>query len=134
MVAFWMVISLVTITRGPIAPDPSGTWVLNQAKSDFGTASVPRQLVVRIEETGNLVSIMTLTVDTGGARVSFREYVLAGKPPQHPNLLQPINADPLRSEEWQVTPQGELVIRRVLTTKARMIPQRLVFERSARVE
>jgi hypothetical protein len=136
MIASLIAISLLIVVPGPVAssPCPFGTWVLNKAESDFGTAEVPRQFVVRLEETENLLSIVTLVVDVGGERVSFREYRIPSKPNGTENLLLPINSDPQRNEYWQVTAQGELVVRRVVTRRSHLIPQRLVFDRSTVVE
>ena len=134
MIASLVVLSLLTVTRGAVPSDPFGTWVLNRVKSDFGTADIPRQMVVRLEQTDQVLSVMTLIIDGAGTRISFRKYDLPSLPRPQANLLSPINSDPMRSEEWQVTPEGELVISRIRAVGHRMTLQRLVFDRSTWVE
>lgn len=104
----------------------TGTWALDRAQSDFGTADVPRQFVLQIEQTGIHLAATVFNADSTGQRVIYRQCRI--EPSGALTCLDDVD------ETWQVIGANELTIRRVITAKSQAVRQRLVLERSTLLE
>jgi hypothetical protein len=116
----------------------NGIWVLNAEKSDLGGSSALGRLIVRAEETGGRLTICRISSDSGGQHITRREYNLD---PAAALSNGVVVSTPVRlvlridspagmriDEEWHVTPDGKLIIVRVVTESSGAVRQRLVLD------
>ena len=113
----------------PSVPSLHGTWALDRVKSDFGSATAPRQFDVFLDQAGNRLDITVFIADSNGERVIQRE---ALPPRLVDGSVWLISGD--GGEDWRVTGMGELVITRTLAVQSRLVRQRLVLSRAADLE
>lgn len=143
MRAVFFVVFLLSLCPGYAASGLSGVWSLNRAKSDFGQANAPTQVVVRMEQTGSHLATWQVTSDLHGQHLVYREYTLEGK--RRP-VTTVANSKPVTivlpmestgaarvTERWQLSRAGTLIIRRSITGGPGTVHQRLVLEPSTGV-
>jgi hypothetical protein len=129
---------------GYAAPELSGVWTLNRAKSDFGTVIAPEQFVVRMERTGNRLAAWRITIDPEGKKhLAYREYTIEGKGRSSVDLVRSTRVSiefpreatrgTKTDERWQVS-KRRLIIHRSITAGPRKIHQRLVLDPATRVQ
>ena len=140
----WMAIFLLGLCPGYAASDLGGIWTLNRAKSDFGKAPAPAQMVIRIEQTGSRLAVCRITTDLAGRHMVYREYTLEGKRGPLINVAdwRPVTIVlPMEStggtrvtERWQVSRAGRLTIYRSIAGGPRTVHQRLALEPATGVQ
>jgi len=129
---------------GYAAPELSGVWTLNRAKSDFGTVIAPEQFVVRMERTGNRLAAWRIIIDPEGKRLAYREYTIEGKGRSWLDLVRSTRGVSVEfpreatrgtktDERWQVS-KRRLIIHRSITAGPRKIHQRLVLDPATQVQ
>jgi hypothetical protein len=140
MLAFSLLAIMLSIpapTRHPARL--AGIWVSNPAKSDWGGAPLPRQLVLEVEQSERHLAILEITTAFPNRRISYRQVTLAGAGCAGDQDIRIVpgascytSANNAAAEErWEISTVGELIITRQESLGPKMVQQRIVLEPSA---
>lgn len=130
-------LSFLSVPRtAPVAPAPTGVWVLNPAKSELGLPNTPREVVIRVEYADESLAIWEITTSARTRRLSYRQARLNAI-----DCAAVARAGESRgcwvatggggfAENWELSDLGELIIDRNVSLNFREVHQRLVLEPS----
>jgi hypothetical protein len=125
-------ITLALISLAMLAGDNNtnlgGVWVLDTTKSDFEEFDAPKQIVLKVEQSQDRLTVVEVSRDQHGKAVLKRDYTLHGR--EGPLGETTVFHNSARHEKWTLVQGGrELVIKRSIGCDGSV---RLVFKRSTR--
>jgi hypothetical protein len=134
-------ICLGLMSAGQSRPTFAGLWIMNQVKSDFGSATAPQEIVMRVDPADQDITVLEMSIENASRRVAYRHVSLDGKDCQLAATFRMMPAGTCwvvptvggtLNESWSISDLGELIIERLVVVRSRVVPERIVLEPSAR--